>query len=202
MRKSIQKFGRIVIFWLLFGLNSYITTAQASLSSQAATASQIKSAQVKKIKQTTRLTHKKTAQQPKKVVKGKIASASTKKTLHSSSLDQRVLSVYRGWAGTRYRLGGNSKSGIDCSAFVRETAQRALGIYLPRSTAQQKKVGKAIPKSNLKAGDLVFFRKNHHVGIYIGNGKFVHASSSKGVTTSSLNERYWHKHYSQSRRII
>lgn len=187
---------------MLFGLNSYIATAQASLSSRAATASQIKSAQVKKIKQTVHFTHKKTAQQPKKVAKGKIASVSAKETLHNSSLDQRVLNVYRGWAGTRYRLGGDSKLGIDCSAFVRETAQRALGIYLPRSTAQQKSVGKAIPKSSLKAGDLVFFRKNHHVGIYVGNGKFVHASSSKGVTTSSLNEYYWYKHYSQSRRII
>lgn len=114
----------------------------------------------------------------------------------------KVLSAYRNWAGTRYRLGGESKSGIDCSAFVRATMQTAFNIHLPRSTAEQKYSGKAIAKSELRPGDLVFFRKNHHVGVYIGGGKFVHASSSRGVTTSSLSESYWARTYTQSRRVL
>lgn len=79
---------------------------------------------------------------------------------------------------------------------------KAFNKEMPRSTAGQRHVGRSISKSDLRPGDLVFFRKNNHVGVYIGNGKFVHASSSRGVTTSSLSERYWSRTYTQSRRVI
>lgn len=121
--------------------------------------------------------------------------------VHSQSV-HKILSTYRQWAGTRYRLGGTTKAGIDCSAFVKTTMHSAFQIDLPRSTAEQKYSGKAIAKSELRPGDLVFFRHNHHVGVYIGDGKFVHASSSRGVITSSLSERYWAKTYTQSRRVL
>lgn len=114
----------------------------------------------------------------------------------------KILSTYRNWAGTRYRLGGSSKTGIDCSAFVQKTMSSAFKLHLPRTTSEQKHLGKAIAKSELRPGDLVFFRKNHHVGVYIGGGKFVHASSSRGVTTSSLSESYWARTYTQSRRVL
>lgn len=114
----------------------------------------------------------------------------------------KVLSAYRYWAGTRYKLGGTTKAGIDCSAFVKATMNSAFNLHLPRSTAEQKHLGKKISKSDLQAGDLVFFRNNHHVGVYIGGGKFVHASSSRGVMTSSLSEKYWLRTYTQSRRIL
>lgn len=114
----------------------------------------------------------------------------------------KVLSVYRKWAGTRYRLGGTTKAGIDCSAFVRTVMSNAFNVHLPRTTTEQKHAGKSISKQNLRPGDLVFFRKNHHVGIYIGNGKFVHSGSSRGVTTSSLSNSYWSRNYTQSRRIL
>ncbi|QLB20452.1 peptidase C40 [Vespertiliibacter pulmonis] len=120
---------------------------------------------------------------------------------HQSDLT-KVLSAYHQWAGTRYRLGGTTRAGIDCSAFVRATMDNAFNLHLPRSTSEQKYVGHSIPKADLRPGDLVFFRKNHHVGVYIGNGKFVHASSSRGVTTSSLSDHYWSKNYTQSRRVL
>lgn len=125
--------------------------------------------------------------------------------LHTQSKNSdanKVLSAYRQWAGTRYRLGGESHAGIDCSAFVKETMSRAFNVHLPRSTSEQKTVGRAISKSELHPGDLVFFRKNHHVGVYIGGGRFVHASTSQGVTTSSLSESYWARTYTQSRRVL
>lgn len=124
------------------------------------------------------------------------------KTETANTASQKVNAIYRKWAGTRYRLGGSSHSGIDCSAFVQKTMQGAFNINLPRSTADQRNVGRTISKSELRPGDLVFFRKNNHVGVYIGGGKFVHASSSRGVTTSSLSESYWARNYTQSRRVI
>lgn len=120
----------------------------------------------------------------------------------SISASQKINQVYRQWVGTRYRLGGTTKAGIDCSAFVRETMQKAFNLHLPRSTAEQKLAGRAIKKSELRPGDLVFFRNNKHVGVYIGEGKFVHAGSSTGVTTASLSNRYWAKNYTQSRRVL
>lgn len=119
-----------------------------------------------------------------------------------SNASQKVLSAYRQWAGTRYRLGGTTKAGIDCSAFVKATMSTAFNVNLPRSTAEQRHVGRAISKSELRPGDLVFFRKNNHVGVYVGGGKFVHAGSSTGVTIASLSDRYWARTYTQSRRVM
>lgn len=131
-----------------------------------------------------------------------LAKQSPIQTQSKNSDAAKVLAAYRGWAGTRYRLGGTTKAGVDCSAFVRAAMNTAFNLHLPRSTAEQKYSGKAISKSDLRPGDLVFFRKNHHVGIYIGGGKFVHASSSRGVMTSSLSEKYWTRNYTQSRRVL
>lgn len=109
---------------------------------------------------------------------------------------------YHDWQGVRYRLGGSSKRGIDCSAFVLMAFDLAFGVDMPRSTAEQRYVGRKIDKHELDVGDLAFFRKNNHVGIYIGNNQFIHASTSKGVTTNSLSDVYWAKNYTQSRRIV
>lgn len=116
--------------------------------------------------------------------------------------DKKLSKIYREWAGTDYQLGGSTKDGIDCSAFMQEIFSQAYSIELPRSTAEQQAVGKSIQKSQLKLGDLVFFRKNRHVGVYLGDGRFMHASTSQGVTISSLHEDYWQRHYTQSRRVL
>lgn len=110
------------------------------------------------------------------------------------------------WKGTPYQLGGNSLRGIDCSAFVQRTFNDKFDIALPRTTTAQTAQGVKIPKENLKPGDLVFFKTNWggsglHVGIYNGNNQFIHASSSKGVTTSSLEEKYWKQRFYQARRL-
>lgn len=121
---------------------------------------------------------------------------------YSAVMDKRLSQVYKEWVGTRYRMGGTTRAGIDCSAFMQTTFIKAFGVNLPRSTAEQRYVGKSINKSELKVGDLVFFRKNHHVGVYIGNNQFMHASTSKGVTVESLNDNYWARTYTQSRRVL
>ncbi|HHF7092741.1 TPA: NlpC/P60 family protein [Haemophilus influenzae] len=126
------------------------------------------------------------------------------RTNRSSALmgDKALTSVYNEWVGTRYRMGGTTKRGIDCSAFMQTTFSEVFGIELPRSTAEQRHLGRKINKSELKKGDLVFFRKNNHVGVYIGNNQFMHASTGQGVTISSLDEKYWARTYTQSRRIM
>ena len=104
------------------------------------------------------------------------------------------------WLGVKHRLGGNTKKGVDCSGFTLNIYRDVYGIALERSSANilRKNCG-VINRNNLREGDLVFFRTSGsgnskiptHVGIYLKNGKFVHASTSKGVIVSSLSEPYY-----------
>ncbi len=110
------------------------------------------------------------------------------------------------WRGTPYRYGGMSRRGLDCSAFVMMTFRDKFDLRLPRDTRQQAKVGTEIDKEQLLPGDLVFFKTGSgdsglHVGIYDTDDQFIHASTSRGVTRSSLNNVYWRKNFWQARRI-
>ena len=117
-------------------------------------------------------------------------------------INKKLNNFYQEWVGVRYKFGGTGKNGIDCSAFVQTAFAEKFHIQLPRSTSEQKSLGYKIQKHQLKQGDLVFFRKNRHVGIYLGDDLFIHSSTSQGVTISSLNENYWARTYTQSRRIL
>ena len=108
------------------------------------------------------------------------------------------------WIGTPYRNGGQSLRGTDCSGFVRQVYQKVYGIELPRSTAQQVQEGKRVSRRKLREGDLVFFhngarrkrkRRVNHVGIYLKDDRFIHASTSRGVMVSRLSEAYWDEHW-------
>lgn len=109
------------------------------------------------------------------------------------------------WEGTPYRLGGVNKQGIDCSALIQKIYLSSFNLKLPRTTERQSRQGYPINKSKLQVGDLVFFKTSlteNHVGIFIGYGQFLHASSSQGVMISALNNGYWRSKYWQSRRIL
>ena len=111
---------------------------------------------------------------------------------------------FEAWEGTPYRLGGLSKEGIDCSGFVYLTYLNRFDIKLPRSTYHQSKIGGYVFQKDLRAGDLIFFRigySTRHVGIYLENGQFVHASKSRGVMLSRLRDTYWSKRYWKAVRI-
>ncbi len=116
----------------------------------------------------------------------------------------RLLEQHREWQGVAYRLGGVDKQGVDCSAFTQLTFRQQLGIDIPRTTRAQSKIGQQIDTQQLRPGDLLFYRsrtKVRHVGIYIGNGEFLHASTSQGVTISALDNPYWAEHFWQARRL-
>lgn len=106
---------------------------------------------------------------------------------------------------TPYRFGGDTPKGFDCSGFVKYVYGQH-GRSLPRAADVQYRTGKKIEQARLKAGDLVFFTTYapgaSHVGIYTGNGRFIHASSSRGVMVSRLDEAYWQPRYLGARRII
>ncbi|MDP1676547.1 MAG: NlpC/P60 family protein [Bacteroidota bacterium] len=119
---------------------------------------------------------------------------------------QKMMDAILAWLGTPYELGGETKSGIDCSAFSREIFKSSAGMDLPRTTEAQVKLGASVSQENLKFGDLIFFNTTgqnpSHVGIYIGDDMFAHASVSFGVTLSSLYSSYYKKRYTEARRII
>ena len=109
--------------------------------------------------------------------------------------------------GVRYRWGGNTPdSGLDCSGFVRYVFQDTLGMNLPRRAEEMSRVGEKVSMSNLKPGDLVFFntmrRTFSHVGIYIGDNKFVHSpSTGSTIRVDDLDSSYWEKRFTGARRI-
>lgn len=108
------------------------------------------------------------------------------------------------WYGTRYRMGGTSKTGIDCSAFTQAIYLSAFAVSLPRTAREQYRASRIISATELKEGDLVFFNTTggvSHVGIYLQNNKFVHASSKLGVTISDMFDPYYLKHYIGAGRI-
>lgn len=137
------------------------------------------------------------------LLKNPLANAG--QTVKSQEIKSRILQQYDQWKGVRYRLGGKNRSGVDCSAFVQRTFIDQFGIELPRSTSEQIDSGERISRAKLRSGDLVLFRAGstgRHVGIYLGNNKFVHASVRKGVIISNMDNPYWKKRYKEARRIL
>ncbi len=109
------------------------------------------------------------------------------------------------WMGVKYRYGGMSRSGVDCSGFSNLLYKEVYHKQLKRTTRDIASTCKSVGKSNLREGDLVFFhisgKKNSHMGVYLQNGKFVHASSSRGVVISDLNNPYYKKYFANGGRL-
>jgi cell wall-associated NlpC family hydrolase len=111
--------------------------------------------------------------------------------------------------GSPYRLGGSSpETGLDCSGFVGHVFKQAAGVVLPRDSHAISEATQPLAQAELQPGDLVFFNTLHHafshVGIYLGDDRFVHATSSRtgAVMVSNLNDRYWRQHFDGARRVV
>lgn len=150
-----------------------------------------------------------------------LVACSKKKTVVATKSNHQVLSKYAeklqvspsqltnsrlyefidDWYGTKYKYGGLTKSGIDCSGFCNTLYNQVYKKELPRSTKDIAKIINKVPQNKLKEGDLVVFnisgKNNSHVGLYLINDYFVHASTSKGVIISNLTNPYYKKTYNK-----
>jgi hypothetical protein len=108
--------------------------------------------------------------------------------------------------GIRYRFGGQTPAGFDCSGFVRFMYDRVFSTKLPRTSIEMSTIGKKVERSELKPGDLVFFQTRgnriSHVGIFVGNDTFVHSSVSKGITEDKLQQNYYDKRFAGAVRVL
>lgn len=142
--------------------------------------------------------------------KSKDKKLSNKRTRSSSKTDQ-IIDYAKQFNGVRYKWGGTTKSGMDCSGLVYQSF-KAHDIILPRISRDMAKKGQSVALKNVKTGDLLFFVTKHkgnsinHVGLIVAiknnDIKFIHATTSKGVITSGLNETYWLKAFKHARRIL
>ena len=155
-------------------------------------------------------TYKTTINKPKPTVSvPNTSETENSSTTISTSINKKIIQKALSYKGTKYKYGGMTKSGIDCSGLMYNSF-KSEHITLPRTSLAQSQRGVAISKKNIQEGDLVFFktsRKNriNHVGLVVSNKsgtvKFIHASSSRGVMISSLKEGYWANAYAKARRI-
>jgi cell wall-associated NlpC family hydrolase len=116
-----------------------------------------------------------------------------------------VKDVADSYLGVGYRYGGRTRAGMDCSGFVGQVFEEALGMALPRRSRAQIGEGTSVARSDLRPGDLVFFRNwlvVDHVGIYYGEDRFIHSSSTLGVTVTPLDDPYFRTRYAGARRLF
>lgn len=153
-----------------------------------------------------------TGEHPKLFIIGNIETSNDLQFKYAVELDVVVealnnvhlLSYIEEWCGTKYRYGGNSKGGIDCSAFTSGLMANVYELSVPRTVREQYRKSLRIEPYELQEGDLVFFNTKGsvtHVGVYLMNNKFVHASATNGVMISDLNESYYYKRFAGAGRV-
>ena len=125
------------------------------------------------------------------------------KESHAERLEKEA----RRWLGTPYRYGGESLQGTDCSGMMMKVFEKVCGVKLPRNSAEQQQYCEPVSLRTVERGDLLFFctssKKGRvsHVGLYIGEGDFIHASSSKGVIISNMKQDYYRRHFHSAGRV-
>jgi len=121
--------------------------------------------------------------------------------------ESKLLQIVNSYLGVAYKTGGMSRDGFDCSGFVCVVFRELNRARLPHTTVRLKRLGREVPVADARPGDLVFFNGGvfsgiNHVGIYMGNKIFVHASSTKGISYDTLNDTYFDNHFAMIRRIF
>ncbi len=219
--QKYKKFIPFVILFIIFNCLSVYAKVVTPLvaSSQKKTAKitkTIKKISFQKKAKTKKAKNKKKVTKPEELKVSSLLpeeSSSSPYTLKAVSLTSEVkesiMSEIIQWFDTRYKWGGKSERGIDCSGFTSMIFEKVLGVTIPRSSREQIRIGTPVENvKDLRFGDLVFFKSGRrnpgHVGIYIGDGLFAHSSSyrKRGVTTSQLSDGSYFKRYVGARRIL
>lgn len=124
----------------------------------------------------------------------------------SATSNTKMYQFIYDWLGTPYRFGGNTKKGIDCSGFAKTMYDKVFNTTLLRNSRDIFSMTNPLSKDELKVGDLVFFKIKSksitHVGVYLGDNRFAHASTSKGVVISDLDEPYYNRYFYKGGRIV
>lgn len=198
-----------------------VTTASAAsvkktqVSKTSTAKKKTSTAKTSKAKSTAKTTAKKTASTKAKKTTSTKKSASTSRrtatpsrggrTTYSPGKAGQVIEYAKNFMGVKYVFGGASSSGFDCSGFTMYVF-KSIGVDLPHSATGQSKMGTPVGRDELKLGDLVFFETYKkgisHVGIYVGNGSFIEASSSRGIAVTSLSSSYYAPRYKGAVRIL
>ncbi|KLT73893.1 membrane protein [Neisseria arctica] len=140
------------------------------------------------------------------LINRQMAASTDTQSSNRSDADQLISSAM-GLLGVAYRYGGTSAStGFDCSGFMQHIFRRSMQINLPRTSAEQARMGVAVSRSDLQPGDMVFFStvggRISHVGLYIGNNRFIHAPrTGKSIEITSMSNKYWNARYVTARRV-
>lgn len=139
------------------------------------------------------------------------STSSHSSSSRSSSKANKIIDYAKKYQGVKYKWGGTSKSGMDCSGLT-YVSFKANDIILPRSSSALSKEGSKLSLKNVKKGDLLFFKTNKkknaitHVGLIVdvkgNNIEFIHATTSRGVIISKLSENYWHNAFAEARRVL
>lgn len=126
---------------------------------------------------------------------------------NDAAMVERLIEGARGWIGTPYRYGGTDRSGADCSGFLQRLFADVAAVSLPRNSAKQAEYCRPVARERLQPGDLVFFNGSRiggsigHVGLYVGGGRMIHASSSRGIIESSMTDAYYTPRYCCGGRV-
>lgn len=135
-----------------------------------------------------------------------ILSGCSTRYAHASDQHElkKLYSYYEEWQGAPFLYGGDSKDGIDASAFVQNAYRDIYGVDIPRTTKHQAELGTKVTKAQIRTGDIIFSKTGEderHVSIYLEDGKFMHVSVIKGVSISTMDNPYWKKHFWMIKRV-
>ncbi|MEX2116070.1 MAG: C40 family peptidase [Bacteroidota bacterium] len=214
--RLLRSYGRIRIFWPVFVFVMALAMAGCGSSSprfgkRQTEASEPKRKTSPRFSREAQEERREDDRKPDPTVVDEVATGSRdfrkEKNKAITPLDQsKIMRSISRYMGVPYAYGGSGSNGMDCSGYTMSVYKESIGKLLPRSARDQLKVGTTVSFTDLKFGDLVFFNTTgtpaSHVGIYLGDDLFAHASVSLGVTISSLESSYFKKRYEGARRIV